>query len=604
MDGRIERAASRFGPTLAVVAAVVALTLATSSVGGNEAASSVVQSTGAGATAGDAGAGGDASAATTIASGSAVPGSPGGPTAGGAAPGSPGAAGAGAKVPTSLPPTPQPAVGCRADGRMAGISYYMPPCAPLFKGDNHGATARGVQRDKVIVARWRPQSNAAVTGATAAAGVGDTQADVDRTVNVLTRYFNTHYETYGRQVQLVTVDASGPSGDDQAARADVIKIAKQIGAFAVIAGGETQAFDKEAAAQGLLCINCALSAPQAFYNQTKGFVFGGYPPAELYYQHMAEYIGKRLAGRPAKWAGDPAFQATPRKFGLIWVENDPLAGGPADPNRKAGVDFYRKELAKYGVTLTKDVGYQYDLSREQEQATNAIVQLQNAGVTNVAFVGDAISPTIFTKEATRQRWFPEWFITGNLAIDNVILGREYDQAQWRHAFGIGFIPVLAETFTTSLGYLEYKEMSPGDAPANGVSTYRQPIETLFNGIHMAGPDLTPASFAAGMYRYPPAGGTFSSWLTFYTPTDPSEVKDFKEIWWDPTGTGQDEYGHAGVGVLRNVNGGKRYKLGDWPKTEPAMFDTAGTVIAKDDPFFAANRQDPNKFPPSMRCRSC
>jgi len=38
-------------------------------------------------------------------------------------------------------------------------------------------------------------------------------------------------------------------------------------------------------------------------------------------------------------------------------------------------------------------------------------------------------------QATKQEWFPEWFITGAVFQDIAIFARSYDQQQFAHAFG-------------------------------------------------------------------------------------------------------------------------------------------------------------------------
>lgn len=70
------------------------------------------------------------------------------------------------------------------------------------------------------------------------------------------------YETYGRTVRLVTVEASGGAADDAAARADAIRIADDVGAFAAIGGpSQTNAYADELAARGVLCL-CVNSQPR------------------------------------------------------------------------------------------------------------------------------------------------------------------------------------------------------------------------------------------------------------------------------------------------------------------------------------------------------
>jgi hypothetical protein len=84
------------------------------------------------------------------------------------------------------------------------------------------------------------------------------------------------------------------------------------------------------------------------------------------------------------------------------------------------------------------------------------------------------------------------------------------------------------------------------------------------------------------------------------------VKDFKEIWWSPTATGQDEYGNSGTGAIMNVDGGRRYQVGQWPATPPNVFEADNAVVSRDDAFFWEQYQvevaDP--IPGSRACRYC
>src|SRR5439155_18795570 len=154
---------------------------------------------------------------------------------------------------------------CRSDGRQAGISRYVPPCMQ-FNGSNGGATAKGVSATAVKVAYYVPQPNQATQAALKAAGAGDTQPDIDRIVEVLRRYFNDHYMTYGREVQFTKVDASGASQDDVAAKADAHKIAAAGYFLAFTAGGTTGSptFDSTLAQLGVICVACTVTQANSF----------------------------------------------------------------------------------------------------------------------------------------------------------------------------------------------------------------------------------------------------------------------------------------------------------------------------------------------------
>ena len=109
-----------------------------------------------------------------------------------------------------------------------------------------------------------------------------------------------------------------------------------------------------------------------------------------------------------------------------------------------------------------------------------------------------------------------------------------------------------------------------DAPNNTVRVLEPPIRTVFAGIHMAGPELTPETFRDGLLRLPVGGGgptvpqvsrgEHGVWPDF----DWGGIDDVGILWWDPTATGPDEVGTEGTGMYRYANGGERYTIGNLP----------------------------------------
>jgi hypothetical protein len=504
---------------------------------------------------------------------------------------------------------PADTTNCRPDGRQNGFAAYMPPCAEPFNGNNGGATARGVQGDKIIVTRFISQTNAATDAALTGAGADDSPQDTKRMHEALRRYFNTHYETYGREVVYVEVPASGPSDNDEAMRADAIKIADQIGAFANFGGPTVLA--EELAQRGVVCL-CTVSLRSDFYTRNPPYIFGTLPTVDEYYVHLAEYIGKRLAGRPAKHAGDDlnpvqGFRGKNREFGLIYLEG---AGSRVNPDAKLARDFFVQELAKYGVRLKAEASYLFDIARQQQQSTSIISKMRSEGVSNLLIMGDPLYPIFLTQEATRQRYFPEWLISGTGLIDTSFFGRTYDQSQWRNAFGISPLFVFWETKSKSIGWREYFHARPNDRPGDegvAINVIRAPIQLLFTGIHMAGPNLTADTFAQGMFNYPATGGTPANPLSFFTRELPTQYKDFTEVWWNVNGRGLDEQDRMGNGILMKVDGGKRYRAGQWPQSDPKVFVTEGAVYTNDDPPGGYNYDhdhDGHEHPPDQRCLSC
>ena len=323
------------------------------------------------------------------------------------------------------------------------------------------------------------------------------------------------------------------------------------------------------------------------------------------YIQRAEYIDKRLAGRNAVYAGTslgttgPVDLATKRReFGLLYFET-------ADNAYRSGVDFFERELQKYNVRLKVRLAYTGppNLATTQEQSRPFISKLKSEGVTSVIFSGDPISPAIFTSEATKQQYFPEWIITGSALTDTTIFARTYDQLQWDKAFGISFLVVRSPEEQGDAYRIHQWFHGREATAANQYGVIYAPVFTLFTGIHMAGPDLNPTSFARGLFAYPPTGQGFvtaptTSWGDhgIWPFTDFTQYDDVTEIWWDPNATGEDEVGNQGKGMYRYVDGGKRYLPGQHPNADPRVFDPNGSpTILGERP---ANERGPDYPPPS------
>lgn len=490
---------------------------------------------------------------------------------------------------------------CREDGNMPGFSHVSPPCVPLFTGDNGGSTSRGVSGD-TIQAVWYLNNVDPVTAATlqslGAADPREVQIDV---IQSLTRYFNLHFETYKRAVNMTFYESSAAADDDAAHRAEAAEIATQIKPFAVV-GAPPATVQEELAARGVVCV-CSVGGTRADAQKMAPHVWGVLPHIEEYYEAMAEYTVKRLAHRPAKWAGSlsPTLRSADRKFGLIYIE------GEGDPRAKQAADYYERLLGEHGVPISRRVSYTFDLSRSQEQATNIIVQMKSAGVSNVTCVCDPIYPIFLTQAATQQGYFPEWFIMGSLLTDTTFFGRTYDQQQWSQAFGISPLYVFWKDISKSVGYREYHHAKPGAEPGDEgtqINVIEASFPILWSGIHQAGPNLTPRTFAEGLFKMPARGGVPGSPRFHFSPDSYMAYSDFTEVFWHAEGQGKDETGKDGRGILLKTNNGRRYGPGDWPASDPNVFDLNGAVYTSDEGATFDHDADGHVHPEDQRCRSC
>ncbi|HEX4904145.1 MAG TPA: ABC transporter substrate-binding protein [Acidimicrobiales bacterium] len=604
----------RYGPTLAVVVVLAALVLLMpgNSSGGDGAQDVSTAGPVAGAGSGDSVAGG--SGAVTGAGGSTG----GGATAGGGA----GAAGAPLKAQTEFAkaaegtatawgpehgpgnyPAPGPDTQCREDGAMPDFSLYSPRCLPKFSGDNGGATSMGVEGDQVLLVRYRPQEDPATRATLQAIGGADDPADMERAAAAFVRYYNTHYETYGREVKLVTFDGTGDPTSDEVARADAVTIATQLKPFIVVhmTSASGKAFSGELAARGVICV-CTTSNSRVYYQENAPFIYTILPTLEEYYENIAEYWAKRLKGTPAKWAGtNVRVSNDERKFGLIYLEG---AGDVIDPDGKRGREHFEGLLSAQGMKLERAVGYTFDIQQQQQQSTNIIGQMIAAGVNVITCVCDPLYPIFLTSEATRQGYYPEWFISGTALTDTTFFGRTYDQAQWEHAYGISPLWVFSEAKENSSGYRTYHHVEDG-FEGNGINVWQSPFQLSFAGIHYAGPKLTPQTWSQGLFAAPALGGRVNAPLVKFTEKDPGAIKDFVEVWWNVNGSGNDELTKPGKGILQKSNNGARYTLGAWVSGLPFAFgDDPAPVFVSTEPETFDHDADGHDHANDPPCRSC
>ena len=460
---------------------------------------------------------------------------------------------------------------CADDGRQIGISPYMPPCVQWTGTDNGGATSRGVTGDQIKIAIWFGQEDPATRQVLAGARLNDTPPVVERMYEALRRYYNNHYQTYGREVVFVPVTASGESTSDAAMKADAVKIAEEIGAFASFSGNALapmpNVLAKELAQRGVICI-CTTSLSSAYYNEVPPLIWSSLPTIDEYAAHAAEYAAKRLGFNQASFGGVGTSNAK-RVYCLMYLTGQGTTVDPEGPRMR---DVFTQAFARRGINFKKTIEYFYDPGSNQDAITNMIGQFKNAGCTTIVPLVDPIMPILITKEATKQLYFPEWFIVGTGLSDTTTIGRFYDQQQWEHAFGISPLWVTWDRVENSSGYHEFHHGMPGRRKGDEgalVNVYRAGFQTLWTGIHMAGPNLTPKTFEQGMYAYPKTGGTPANPLVFMNRKFPTAIKDFSEVWWDPNRVGPDERTDTGAGMMVRADGGRRYDAGEWPQSPPS-----------------------------------
>jgi hypothetical protein len=464
---------------------------------------------------------------------------------------------------------------CDTDTGMVAIPFIFRTECFADIDDNGGATAPGVTADSIKVVAWIPAEDDPVRALLLRRiGLDASNAEIRALYTGLVEIFQATYQTYGRTIELDFVEASGSILDATAARADAVRAAEQLGAFAVLGGPVIgTAWTEELHARGVVCIGCpGIGDPDPT-------VFSLPPTGSQTRAHLRRYVAAKLAGGTAEHAGD-ALRDEERVFGHLAL------GMGAGDERSA--EALRRELADEGVELVEQVLYPLDPGRAAELATNAVTRMQAAGVTTVLVQADPILLPAFTAEATKQQWFPEWVLGGSPFIDTTVFARTFDQAQWRHAFGISYFPprVVPEADPPHRLYEWFHGEAPPVQGSLPLLLIHPPVTLFFTGLQHAGPELTAQTMRDGLFAMPPTPRAITQPSVSFGEQRWSQpsfagIDDMVELWWDPDAVGTDESGTEGTGMYRYVDGGQRRLVDEWSGAL-TVFDPEGTITVVEE----------------------
>jgi hypothetical protein len=464
----------------------------------------------------------------------------------------------GADGSTAPPPASEGGTVALADTCAGGARQtrepYAPPCI-TFQGSNPGATSLGVTEDTITITFREGDlpSIYAVAGQVAEkANIRDTKDDIRRTIDAYVEYFNEHFQLYGRQVRVQYYKGQGDQlseffgGGTEGANADAIQVAQEIKGFADISALTTP-YAEALVRQKVIAIP-PVHMSQRWYEDHAPYAYGVLVDCSRLASSTVDWIMTRVWGRPAQYAGDPAFRTEARRFGMIV---------PEEPWYQECANGGVSELQARGGSFTHRINYTLDFQRLSQEAAGMVAQLKDRGVTTVVCLCDPVLPLFLTTQATQQEYRPEWVITGTALTDVDLLGQIYDPEQWRHAFGISFLNDIHQGVRAE-SYRTYKAVRT-DEPAFIHDVLYYPILMLFLGIHGAGPNLTPQAFEQGLFSYPPTSGETGKWS--FSPGDRTATDDAREVYWDPTATSPF---NGAAGRWMTTLEGNRF-VTDWPE---------------------------------------
>jgi hypothetical protein len=480
---------------------------------------------------------------------------------------------------------------CKPEVNQVPGSNYAIPCQNVYSGPNGGATYRGVtDKEIVIVDRDFPESANSRAVAEVGKQAGFADAEVTEAIrNEFIEYFNKSYELYGRKVKWVDYESENGDSTEEAqskgkegACLDADKIVKEMKAFAVASG--SQPFSDCAAERKLLTFQASAYFPEKQFARFHPYQWNITMDCERIAYQTAEYMGKRLINKPAKFAGDATLKAKNRVFGTYVPDND---------GYQFCVSVYKKELKeryKYPDNMPQ-YNYQLDISRFPDQAAQASVQFAAAGVTTVVLACDFISVTVLTAAASQQQWHPEWFTIGVGGVDLDNTARLYDQQQVNgHLFGPSQLGDAVQLIGPNSEPGQVYKIATGKTLPEGTNGDYHSLVHIYNLLQAAGPVLTPENIANGVGTIPIRGAApfpAGRWSFIDNPRgqpggDHTAVQDAREVYWvaEPgtdTASGaaaRDPYynGPDGKnGTFKVTYNGERFVNEAWPSEDPPIY---------------------------------
>ena len=450
---------------------------------------------------------------------------------------------------SSTPPVAPAQFQCVGSPPRQILDPQSPPCIPYWKGNNGGATSFGVTGNQINIV--------------APTGTYGKQIYQD-----LQTFFNQHFQFYGRHLN-IEPSSTGGNSDAASQKADAdndYATYKPFGALVYHSSLGTW-YRQEMTRLHVVYADSDGSYAQPYPTTGFGYLMN----ANDIFQNLGQWTCNQLAGYPAAHAG-VAFQNTKRKFGIFM--NTYLADDPTNPKPLI------QELAKCGAAPAPgDVFYNTTASN-----TEVIAKFQADKVTSIYCLCANTGAASVMSSAEAAQYEPEWlFSSYGYSDDPYFIKVAANPPQLAHAFGLTEQPPSTPLVDQPV-YWAVNSVDPTFAwdysdinRANNLEPYRS-LLIMASGIQMAGPHLTPETFAAGLRK-----AVFPN-PTFYTQPgavgfnngSPTMTTDSAVWWWDNNSNEPDTANSGGPGTDCYVDNGRRFLLNHWPKLNANKVLFAGT----------------------------
>jgi hypothetical protein len=423
-----------------------------------------------------------------------------------------------------------------------------PPCADYWdpKNNNFGATTPGVTKDAINVSlpNWPDPT--------------------------MLTYFNKRFEFYGRKLVSVGTHAyfnCSPEGQ----QSDAESIDKSDHPFASVFYFYCYGryFYEEMARRHIVTVATDPVFTTSELAKASPFLWQ-YPLAlDRLVATMGEWICARLKGGNAVRAGRSDatdLSRVPRKFGILTSE-----GFLPAPDIKPLL----QQLEACNTEIE-----QVRFSESSGDFATPLLKLKGDGVTSIVCLCINNDMKSLSQAATEQAYEPEWLLSSYLYDDiSYLINQNFPPNQANHVLGLSASPADVR-FADSWSVKAYSEATGkpwNDRSADRNDTWYpynnlyQSLLLLSSGIQLAGPHLTPDSFAAGlqraMFANPPS--PYHEGRVGFLGQSHSMVVDVLEYYYSSSGRTPHQADPPGSVCL--VDDGKRRAPGSFPPANNADY---------------------------------
>lgn len=465
---------------------------------------------------------------------------------------------------------------CAPGGQLQdAVLNESPPCTPRFDGDNGGSTYRGVTKDEIVGVIFLQHYSDAERQLLSGADLDASVAEWDAAVQAFAKFFNKHYEFYGRRLRLITVqgECSATSVDPTCYRnAAKQLVAKYQPFFVTMHSDKPPEFFDELSRAGVInwegwMYSDSFSTARRPYHWD--VVMSGNKVATM----VSSYWCSKMEGRPAARAGDPLLQRETRKLGIVATESPAQAEGgrqlvAAVSGGRCGSPSEKPPVLTYDPN---------DQAGQQNRAVAVATTFRQQGVTTVACFCDLSFPVFMTRAFDSQNYFPEHLLSSSVGVDHDYIGRLYSSAQWENAFGPSSRPMElpAEKTDSVLAWRDVGKAGQPKYATLGALIALRPIAMM---LQWAGPRLTPETFERGAFEGPQIGGytnanPWPGWVCCrpgvemwkWSPDNYTGQGDAKEVYWSSTARSQID---GKPGTYLCARGCERRPIDVWTAADP------------------------------------